>query len=247
MRRPLLTAGVVAVPLLVLGVVGAGPASAHVVVSSSDAAPGGYGKLEFRVPTESDSAKTVKLIVTLPETAPFGDVSVQTVPGWTVTTTERKLAKPVTTDDGFTLDKAVGTVTWTATAGGVPPGQFEEFDLSVGPFPEQAGQTLTFPVHQTYSDGTVVRWDEPTQAGKPEPEHPAPTLSLAARPNTPSASPASSPAAGAEANAAAVPAAAATATDGTDGTTRNAAIAGLVVAVLALILAAGAFVRARQR
>ena len=118
-RRPLLLAGAVAAPLLALGVVAAAPASAHVVVSSPDAAPGGYGKLVFRVPTESAAAKTVKVAVTLPAQTPFGDVSVQMHPGWTVATTERKLAKPVTTDDGFTLDKAVATVTWTATAGGI--------------------------------------------------------------------------------------------------------------------------------
>jgi len=46
-------------------------ASAHVTVSTPDAAPGGYGKLVFRVPTESESASTVKLSVTLPAATPF--------------------------------------------------------------------------------------------------------------------------------------------------------------------------------
>jgi periplasmic copper chaperone A len=239
------TAGVLALPLLALAVAAAGPASAHVVVSSSDAVAGGYGKLEFRVPTESKSAKTVKLTVTLPENAPFGDVSVQTLPGWTVTTTERKLAKPITTDDGFTLDKAVATITWTATAGGVPPGQFEEFNLSVGPFPDRAGQTLAFPTAQTYSDGSVVRWDQPTQAGKPEPEHPAPSLTLHA--STSGQATASSTPQSSSTDAPAAAAISAPAASGTDGATRTAAIGALVVAVLALILGAAAFLRARSR
>ena len=112
-------------------------ASAHVTVSTPDAAPGGYGKLVFRVPTESESASTVKLTVTLPAATPFAAVSAKTMPGWSVATTEKKLAKPITDDDGFTLTKAVSTVTWTASAGqGVAPGEFNEFELSVGPFPE---------------------------------------------------------------------------------------------------------------
>jgi hypothetical protein len=33
---------------------------------------------------------------------------------------------------------------------------------------------------QTYSDGTIVRWIDDTAAGQPEPEHPAPVLTLTA-------------------------------------------------------------------
>jgi periplasmic copper chaperone A len=153
------------------------PASAHVSVSSPDAAPGGFGKLVFRVPTESEKASTTKVTVELPEATPFAFVSSRPVPGWKVTTTERKLDKPLKAE-GFTLTKAVGTVTWTAAPGkGLGPGQFDEFELSVGPFPKKPG-TLVMPATQTYSDGQVVRWDQPTPAGGEEPEHPAPTLDV---------------------------------------------------------------------
>jgi periplasmic copper chaperone A len=153
------------------------PAAAHVGVSSPDAAPGGFGKLVFRVPTESDAASTTKLEVRLPARSPFASVSVKPVAGWTVTTTEQKLDKPVE-DDGFTLTKAVATVTWTAHRGaGIKPGEFDEFELSVGPFAKDA-RSVTLPTVQTYSDGSVVRWDEPTVAGAEEPEHPAPTLDV---------------------------------------------------------------------
>ena len=183
------------------------------------------------------------MAVALPADAPFGNVSARVHPGWTVATTQRKLATPVTTDDGFTLDKAVATVTWTATNGGVPPGQFDEFALSVGAFPEKAGAKLVFPTVQTYSDGSVVRWDQNQQAGKAEPEHPAPTLTLAgggsASPAAASASPSTQPAA----TLAVAPAAAATTTD---DTARYVAVGGLAVAVVALLLGAGAFARARR-
>ena len=41
-------------------------ASAHVAVSSPDASAGGYGKVTFRVPDESDTASTVKIRIQLP-------------------------------------------------------------------------------------------------------------------------------------------------------------------------------------
>ena len=145
-------------------------------MSSPDAAPGGFGKVVFRVPTESDTASTTELTVTLPSKTPFAFVSTKPVSGWTVGTTERTLDEPVKAE-GFTLTKAVATVTWTATGKGLGPGQFEEFELSVGPFPENVDE-LSMPATQTYSDGTVVEWDEPTPASGEEPEHPAPTLDL---------------------------------------------------------------------
>jgi uncharacterized protein YcnI len=174
-RRALVTVvaagGLVLLPAL--------PASAHVTVSSPDAAPGGFGKLVFRVPTESDAASTTRLQVTLPTARPFAVVSTKPLPGWTVTTKQRKLPRPVE-DDGFTLTEAVGVVTWAAAPGrGVKPGQFEEFELSVGPFPKGVS-SVSMPTVQTYSDGTVTRWDQTTRAGAPEPEHPAPTLTLSA-------------------------------------------------------------------
>jgi uncharacterized protein YcnI len=154
-------------------------ASAHVSVSSPDASQGGFGKLVFRVPTESATASTVKLTVTLPADAPFAEVAAKPLPGWSIATTERPLDEPITTDEGFNLTKAVSTVTWTATGRGVGPDQFEEFELSVGPF-AKAAQSVSLPTVQTYSDGTVVRWTQPTPSSGAEPEHPVPTLELAA-------------------------------------------------------------------
>ena len=138
------------------------PAAAHVTVSSPDAVPGGFGKLVLRVPTESDTASTTKVQIQLPADTPFAFVSTKPHPGWTVATTERTLAHPITAE-GFTLSKAVATVTWTASgaSAGIGPGQFDEFELSLGPFPTDV-DTLSFPTTQTYSDGTVVTWDQPS-------------------------------------------------------------------------------------
>jgi len=59
-------------------------------------------------------------------------------------------------------------VTWTADkGGGIGPEQFEQFELSAGPFPEGV-DSLSFPTTQTYSDGEVVHWRPAGQARTPE-------------------------------------------------------------------------------
>lgn len=156
-------------------------ASAHVTISSSDATPGGSGTLAFRVPTESDTAGTVSLSVDLPADTPFRSVRAGYLPGWTVTVERTALPEPVEID-GFTLTEAVSRVTWTAdaattAAGGIGADQFGQFQLRVGPFPEEGG-TFVFPATQTYSDGEVVAWADPVVDGAAEPEHPAPTITV---------------------------------------------------------------------
>ena len=39
---------------------------------------------------------------------------------------------------------------------------------------------MSFSAEQTYDDGEVALWDEPTKKGAEEPEHPAPVLDLVA-------------------------------------------------------------------
>ena len=46
--------------------------------------------------------------------------------------------------------------------------------VSAGPLPKTS--SIAFTATQTYSDGTVVKWDQPVVEGGPEPEHPALTL-----------------------------------------------------------------------
>ena len=74
----------------------------------------------------------------------------------------------------------------------IPPNQFDEFNLSVGPLPKSS--TVSFPALQFYSDGTTVNRNERAAEGQPEPEHPAPALTLTAgsddTPSAPSAQPA---------------------------------------------------------
>ena len=153
----------------------AGPASAHVGVSSPDAAKEGFGKAVFRVPNESDTAATTKLVITLPAATPFAFVSAGVKPGWKVDVVKKPLAKATTVGD-YDLTEAVSTITWTAEGDGIPVGQFDEFAISGGPFPDV--DSISFSTQQTYADGEVVDWDQKQAKGADEPEHPAPTLTL---------------------------------------------------------------------
>lgn len=215
----------------------AAPAWAHVSVSPSSAPAGGFATLTFQVPNETDDATTTKLEVQFPQDHPIADASVQALAGWKIEVTKKKLTTPVTTDEGDTLDEAVNTITWTASAGqGIPPGFFEQFLVSVG-LPGE-GDTLAFPAVQTYSNGDVVRWIERAAEGGPEPENPAPTLTLTAggddHGGTATTTPAGS--AAAESNG-----------DKTNDDGKTLAIVALVVGGVALLAALTAIAGSRAR
>ncbi|MGY1623100.1 YcnI family protein [Geodermatophilus sp. SYSU D00965] len=178
--RPLARLGVVVLALLTAlaaAVATAGVASAHVSVSSADAAPGGFGKLTFRVPNESDTASTVALRISIPEEAAMASLRYEAEPGWTVTMTTSDLQTPLESH-GEQVTSYVSVVEFRAAeGGGIRPGEFAEFSLSGGPIPDV--DQVAFPTVQTYSDGTEAAWIEPTVEGQPEPERPAPVLALA--------------------------------------------------------------------
>ena len=169
-----------AVGALTLGLFGTGAvaADAHVTVHPDSTTAGSFSQLTFRIPNESEDAGTVKVAVQLPQDQPFRFVSVKPVEGWTAQVEEADLPEPVEAE-GTTLTKAARTVTWTAAKGAqVGPGEYQDFSISVGPLPG-AGE-LTLPAVQTYSDGEVVAWNEPTPASGEEPEHPAPAFEVVA-------------------------------------------------------------------
>jgi uncharacterized protein YcnI len=168
----------VAVGALAAGLVvsGASAAFAHVTVNPSEAPQGGFAKLDFRVPNEKADASTNKVEIVFPEDAVIPFVSVQPVPGWTYTVVNRDLDEPVEAEGGE-ITSVVSQVTWTG--GEIKPGEFQEFPVSLGPLPDDADQ-LEFKALQTYTDGETVRWIDATEEGAPEPEHPAPVLTLTA-------------------------------------------------------------------
>ncbi|GAB3849498.1 hypothetical protein GCM10029963_33980 [Micromonospora andamanensis] len=211
------------------------PASAHVTVNPSEATQGGYGRLAFRVPNESDTASTTKLEIFLPENAPVGSVSTMPVPGWTVAVEKRQVDPPVLVH-GSEVTEVVSKVTWTADEeAAIAPGTFQEFPVSMGPLPE--ADQMVFKALQTYSDGAVVRWIDEPQPGGEEPAAPAPVLTLAAATaDTPTAAPADSPAAAPSVDD----------DEGGDGLAVGLGVAGLIAGLGGLVLGGLAFVRTRR-
>jgi uncharacterized protein YcnI len=153
--------------VLFLGSFAGSPSAwAHVHANSDNAVRGATAIVTFEVPNESNSgAATTALRVSLPDVAA---ARTEAMAGWTA-----KLDR----------DVAAGTtraVTWTAApGGGIGPEQFGLFRISVQ-LPDT--ETVSFPTAQTYSDGSVVTWDQPPLRDGGEPEHPAPMLTLAAGP-----------------------------------------------------------------
>lgn len=166
------TAGVASRALIAVAVTGAtvsiglltgtASASAHVRVESDNASPGQTAVVTFRVPGESETgALTTQLKVDLPDVA---SARTEVMPGWTARL------------DRATAAGTVSAVTWTAVPGtGISPDQFALFRVSLK-LPD--GDDASFPTTQTYSDGTVVRWDQPPLPDGGEPEYPAPVLTL---------------------------------------------------------------------
>ncbi|HTY33513.1 MAG TPA: YcnI family protein [Mycobacterium sp.] len=153
-----------AVVLYLGSALGIPAAWAHVHASSDDAVRGATAIVTLRVPNESNTgAATTALSVGLPNVAA---ASTEAMPGWTARL------------DRDAASGSVRSVTWTAGPnGGIGVDQFGLFRIAVQ-LPDT--DTVSFPTTQTYSDGAVVKWDQPPLPGGGEPEHPAPALTLAA-------------------------------------------------------------------
>ncbi|WP_375498396.1 YcnI family protein [uncultured Jatrophihabitans sp.] len=222
-----------------LGLVSA--AEAHVTVNSPSATQGGYSTVNVKAPTESDTASTTALAVQLPTNHPIAAVSVQPHAGWTFTVKKIKLTPALQTDDGE-VSEAVSEIDCKATsaAAAIKPGEFDQFSVSAGPLPKVG--SMTFKAIRTYSDGHVVKWVEQSAPGSTTaPDHPAPTLQLAAATSEDAAAASTSPPAGVTATS--EPAAAASSSDGSSAT----ATTGVVLGAIGVVLGGGALALAVVR
>lgn len=132
-------------------------ASAHVTIGTDQAAPGSYPVIDFKVPSESATAVTTSIDITLPTDTPFGFVAYVPVAGW-----DAELVR-----DGDIVTHLV----WTAQPGHeITAEQYGIFPVLLGGVPDTG--RIPLPVAQTYSDGTVVNWAEEGEGA----EYPAPIL-----------------------------------------------------------------------
>ena len=218
-----------AVVLLVLGAPLA--ASAHVKITPNTAAAGDDIEVTFRVPNEEEKAGTVKVEIDLPTKTPFADAEYQPVAGWSARIVEAKLPKPIR-NDGVEVTQAPVKIIYTAKPGvEIKAGQFQEFPVALDLTPNTG--SVEFPTIQTYSNGDIVKWNEPTPADGDEPDNPAPTLYINDPPPTDTES--------------GVTIAATSDAASTASTALILGTAGLALGVIALVLGIFAFVRSRSR
>ncbi|MGH9041576.1 MAG: YcnI family protein [Acidimicrobiia bacterium] len=239
MKRTILAAALA----VTLGVV-AVPAGAHVTVNPREATKGGYAKLAFRVPNERPEG-TTKLEVNFPVEHPLSSVSVRPVAGWTYKVERQKLATPIGSEEPGeeAVTDYVSKITWEG--GTIAPGEFQEFEVSGGPLPDDADQ-MVFKAVQTYASGEVVRWIEEAGDSGEEPEFPAPILTLVAGEDDHHATePADAEDEAATTDDAATEEEQAGTTSNGDGGSSNNGLAvfALVVAGVALVIAGGGLLR----
>ena len=163
-------------------------AAAHISAELDGAGPGDFGLITLGVPTESGKPATTKVEVRIPDDVQLRTVRAGQVAGWGIDITKRTIP-PIYKDDGTPVTEVVDSVTWTAQGPGIPPGQFGQFALYVGPLPDAA--TLALPTVQTFSDGTTEDWAQAANEGQ-EPEFPAPMVTIGATADTENGSTAAS-------------------------------------------------------
>lgn len=126
------------------------PAAAHVTANPDTAAADSYSMFGLRVAHGCEDSPTTEVAVQIPS----GIVSAtpEQMPGWTASTVTGELDEPYESH-GEMVSEGVVEVVWTADAGNaLPSDQFLDFGLSVrlGDIDEQ---TLYLPTVQTCEDG----------------------------------------------------------------------------------------------
>ena len=151
-------------------------AQAHISLHPNTIPAGAFATLDVRVPGEQEGAYVTKVDTLFP--AGFTGVDYENVAGWTAKVIETKLATPLK-EDGETIDTQVSQIvwTWTGPLGKVNNGQFINFPLSLAIPDNATGKALEFRTVQTYSNGQIVHWIEPSLTA----EHPSPRINVTAK------------------------------------------------------------------
>jgi uncharacterized protein YcnI len=155
----------------------AGPASAHVTGTPSDATAGAFTVMTMSVPHGCEGSPTTKIEISVPESVL--SVTPTRNPLYDVETSIAELDEPVTDAHGNEVTERTATVVYTARTP-LPDGQRDTFELSFQ-VPDAAGEVLAFPTVQTCEKGETG-WTEIPEAGQSEDEleHPAPAFEILA-------------------------------------------------------------------
>jgi periplasmic copper chaperone A len=154
------------------------PASAegHISLHPNTVPAGAFATLDVRVPGEQEGAYVTRVDVLFPPG--FVGVGYENVPGWSAKEIETKPATPIV-QDGEKIDTEVSQIvwTWTGPLGKVNNGQFIDYPLSLAIPADDSGKALEFRTVQSYSNGQVVHWIDPSLQA----EHPAPRINVTAK------------------------------------------------------------------
>ena len=197
----------------------------------------------MRVPGEQEGAHVTKVDVLFPPG--FVGVDYENVPGWSTQVIETKLATPIT-EDGETIDTEVSQIVWTWTG---PLGKVEQRPvhqlpaLARDPGRRRPGKALEFRTVQTYSNGQVVHWIEPSLTA----EHPSPRINVTAKGGVIEdvAGDEAGPAAG-QTGSTATPTAPSQPSSSSGGASKGLGITALILGALGLLVGGAALVAARR-
>jgi periplasmic copper chaperone A len=167
---------VVASSLAIAALIAPASAQAHISLHPNTIPAGAFATLDVRVPGEQEGAYVTRVDVLFPPG--FTGVDYENVPSWSTKVIEAKLAKPIV-QDGETIDTDVSQIAWTwaGPLGKVNDNQFIDFPLSLAIPSQDAGRALEFRTVQTYSNGQVVHWIDPSLTA----EHPSPRINVTAK------------------------------------------------------------------
>lgn len=231
-----------AVLLLAGALIAPASAQAHISLHPNTIPAGAFVTLDVRVPGEQEGAYVTKVDVLFPPG--FTGVDYENVPGWSTNVIETKLATPIK-EGGETINADVSQIVWTWTG---PPGkvnnnQFINFPLSLAIPGNTAGQALEFKTVQTYSNGQVVHWIDPSLTA----EHPSPRINVIAKGGVIEdiAGEEAGPTAG-QTGSGQSSAPSTVATTSSSGASKGLGIAALILGALGLLVGLGALVIARR-
>ncbi len=176
MRAKQLTAKKVILPLIAGVLIAPASAQAHISLHPNTIPAGAFATLDVRVPGEQEGAYVKKVDVLFP--AGFTGVDYENVPGWSTRVIEETLSTPIK-EDGETIDTEVSQIVWTwiGPLGKVSDNQFINFPLSLAIPENTSGKSLEFRTVQTYSNGQIIHWIDPSLTA----EHPSPRINVTAK------------------------------------------------------------------
>ena len=195
------------------------------------------------MPGEQEGAHVTKVDTLFPPG--FTGVDYENVAGWSTKVIETKLATPIK-EDGETIDTQVSQIvwTWTGPAGKVNNGQFINFPLSLAIPASATGKALEFRTVQTYSNGQIVHWIEPSLTA----EHPSPRINVTAKGGLIEevAGDEAGPEAGQTGSSSSTPASSTPAAKSGSGASKGLGITALILGALGLLAGIVALITARR-